>query len=100
MNSFSIERYSEEPDGIGGVIQEWKFHTEINGYMDMVTGRENTTQNTFTEESTHVLVTDHANYDVTKADKLVSGGIGYEITFVDDPMGIGRHLEIYLKQVA
>lgn len=100
MNSFNIERYSEESDGIGGVTQDWKQHTTGYGYVDMLTGRETTTQNAFTEESTHVLVTDTACYDIEKADRVVYNEENYEITFVDNPLGIGHHLEIYLKRVA
>lgn len=99
MNSFTIERYKSEPDGIGGTVQEWEAHTIVDGYMDMLTNRDGSNQNTFIPESTHVLITDHANYDVTKFDKLVVRGVDYEITFVDDPVGLGHHLEIYLKQV-
>lgn len=96
MKVFSVERFKgDKPDGIGGTISEWVHHIYVNGYIDMLTGHQSDVQNAFITQSTHVLITDHANYDVITTDRIR----GYEITYVDNPVGMDHHLEIYLKQV-
>jgi head-tail adaptor len=36
--------------------------------------------------------------NLTNKDRLVVDGKAYDIVYVDNPMNLGKHLEIYLKE--
>lgn len=87
-------------DGIGGVISNWSDKSTLVGYIDLVTGTDlptGTTDNAFIRNSTHVAIIPDGG-EVTEDDRIVdpSGRI-YDVTYVDDPVGISHHLEVYLR---
>lgn len=89
-------------DGIGGVSSSWVDGATLSGYIDLVTGTDlpnGTTDNAFIENSTHIAICPEADKSqVTDNDRLVGpDGKVYDVTYVDDPVGIGHHLEIYLR---
>lgn len=66
--------------------------------MDLLSGDEKTSNNSFMEESTHILLTDYRNDINSKEHWLVDENSNrFEITLVDDPINLHKHLEIYLK---
>lgn len=97
----TVQSATETSDGIGGVISTWSDRITLTGYIDMVNGSDlptGVTDNAFIENSTHVaIIPDGAPGPVTDKDRIVCKGRAYDITFVDDPLGIGHHLEIYLR---
>lgn len=89
----------QTPDGIGGFSEDLKPLRSFLGYIDLITGTDqNAVQQAFVEDSTHVAVIPKAQAGITDAMRLVdASGRWYEITYVDDPVGVGHHTELYLK---
>jgi len=71
------------------------------GFLDLSSGDSKyTTYNAKVQESTHIFVSDYVALDASiKAENsrlLVNGG-RYDVMLIDDPMGLHKQLEIYLK---
>lgn len=44
--SFTIQQVTQMPDGMGGLIDDWKPVKTVSGYLDLLTGtNENALQN-------------------------------------------------------
>lgn len=92
------------PDGLGGNKQTKVSRGTINGWLDMLTGDDDQqVQKAHIEMSTHVLVVRPKDNGRTipfvpkKGELMVfNGGKTFVVTYVDDPVGIGHHLEIFL----
>lgn len=99
MQSFVIQEEKSFPDGIGGHIKDWKPFTNVEGYLDLVTGTDlNPVQNAFVEESTHILIIPEFTPGITDNMRIVDQyNRFYLITYADDPVGVGHHNEIYCK---
>ncbi len=98
----TVQESSPTDDGIGGKTATWSNSGELLGYIDTVTGTDlptGTGDNAFIENSTHVAVIPDGIGAVEVSDKhrLVCNGRIYDVTYVDDPVGIGHHHEIYLR---
>lgn len=87
---------------LGEDIPTWNDFTSLKGWLDLSSGTSTYSHNTKTEESSHVFIADY-NKTVRKLDlakcRLVIDSRIYEITFIDDPMELHDHLEIFLKLV-
>lgn len=86
---------------IGQKIIEWKDIQSITGFLDLSGGdSEYTTFNAKLQESTHIFISDYVRLDASiKAENsrmLIDGG-RYDVLLIDDPMGLHKQLEIYLK---
>jgi hypothetical protein len=92
----------ETDDKIGGVTKSWAVDYSITGYIDLLSGTDQTANanSAFLEESTHIAIITESSLKPTDKQRLqdVSGKL-YEITYVDDPVGIGHHLELYLRYI-
>lgn len=99
MQTFEIEAMTQVHDGIGGFTEGWAEFKKVQGYLDLITGTDlNTLQNTFTEQSTHVLIIPQYTDDITDKMRVVdSKNRYYTITYADDPVGVGHHNELYIK---
>ena len=86
-------------DGIGGLVETWSNLKQIEGYLDLTMGTDlSTQQNAFTEQSTHLAVIPEYDPDINDDMRLVDDkGRWYSITYVDDPVGVNHHLELYLN---
>lgn len=89
----------EVDDGIGGFVETWADLKPIEGYIDLTMGTDlNTQQNAYTEQSTHIAVIPDYDQDINDDMRLVDDkGRWYSITYVDDPVGVHHHLELYLN---
>lgn len=86
---------------IGAGVPVWTTRQSIKGWLDYMSGdSKNATYNAKIQESTHVFVSDYHLLDEDiKAENsriIVNGGI-YDVLLIDDPMGMHKQLEIYLK---
>lgn len=100
MQTFEIqELIGQKPDGMGGLIDDWALFKEVNGYLDLITGTDtNALQNASVEESTHILILPTFVENITNNMRVIDRKKRvYEVTYSDDPVGIGHHNEIYLK---
>lgn len=98
-----IKVRSTTKNEIGATTQAWATVQSIKGWLDLSSGDSKySTYNAKIQESTHVFIADYVALDASiKAENsrmIVNGGI-YDIMLIDDPMGMHRHLEIYLKYV-
>lgn len=87
-------------DGIGGSISSWTVTGKLLGYIDLLAGTDQPTgalDNAFVENSTHIAIIPGGGSATDE--QLLRGPNGkvYDITYVDDPLGVGHHLEIYLR---
>lgn len=98
---FDILKYDKttEKNDLGQYIASYIPNGSFKGWLDMLGGNETIDQKAITANSTHVIVTPEINAQVTIADHVIYNGQVYEVTFVDDPVNINHHLEIYLKKV-
>lgn len=99
--SIKVLSRTESDDGIGGSASTWAEAGTLLGYIDLMTGTDlptGSTDNAFIENSTHVAVIPDGG-TVTDDDMLEGpDGKRYDVIYVDDPVGVGHHLEIYLRR--
>ena len=96
-SSFIIQRSEKLPDGIGGYTESWENFKTVEGYLDLVNGTDlNNTQNAITEDSMHLLIIPDYLYGITDKMRVVAENRTYDINYVDDPVGIHHHIELYL----
>lgn len=103
MLPFEILREKEtgKLDERNNPIVEWLVVHELSGLMDMITGSdEQTYQNSLIATSQQVLISEDVSFPVLTTDRIRNPrtGVEFEITFVDDPMELEHHLEIYCKR--
>ena len=84
---------------LGQEIFEYKKVAEFIGYMDMLDGNESTDKLAYLADSTHIILTKDMTANAEIEDKIEVSGKSYEVTYVDNPVNIGHHLEIYVKGV-
>lgn len=101
-NTDLILKYkSQVKNEIGEEVITWVDYKTIHGFMDFMseaTGRTNF--NSKIVESTHVFVCDYVEIDKSEIELAAfHNNKEYEITYIDDPMGLHYHLEIFLKYI-
>ena len=86
---------------IGEAVKEWVDVQEITGWLDYQAGDSKyTTYNAKMQESTHIFVADYVKLDASisaENSRMVVDGERYDVMLIDDPMGLHKQLEIYLK---
>ena len=87
-------------NSLGELVYSFEKVAEIDGFLDLISGDRSNLQNAEIEQSSHLFVTFDFEKELTINDQLVYNGKFYEITFVDNPMELNDHLEVYLKAVA
>jgi len=97
-----IDKNSTTKNRLGENEKAWKDAIKLKGWLDMGGNTSSRTiANAKTVESTHIFLCDYVKLvGITASNaKVVIDGNDYELLFVDDPMNMHEHLEIYLKQV-
>ena len=88
-------------NSIGEQVQSWTDVQMIKGWLDLSSGHANyNTYNAKVAESTDVFVGDYVVLDsriTTENTRAIINGKRYDVTWIDDPMGMHQQLEIYLK---
>lgn len=99
MNPFVIQVEKSVPDGINGHRKAWVEVTNVEGFLDLITGTNlNPVQNAFIEDSTHILIIPNFVPGITDKMRIVDQhNRFYLITYADDPVGVGHHNEVYCK---
>lgn len=92
---------SNTKNAIGERVTAWSDLMEITGWLDLSNGDSNhNTFNTKLQESTHVFLCDYVEIAVRPEKcRLLIDHTAYEVLVIDDPMGMRRQVEIYLKYV-
>jgi hypothetical protein len=103
MATFFVERYEEVGlNRLKEPIYQWQRDSDpVNGWFDMLTGDEASSTNSFIAESSHIFVTEDVTLDISSQCRLYNNksGLTFEITYVDNPVELDHHLEIYCKRV-
>lgn len=85
----------------GEQVKDWSRVMELTGWLDLSSGDSKyITYNAKVQESTHIFICDYVKGpdDVTAENsRLMIDGKTFDIMLIDDPMGVHRQLEIYLK---
>lgn len=103
MLPFEILREIEtgKVDERNNPIMVWNVVHTLEGLMDMITGSdEQTYQNSLIATSQQVLLSEDTSFEVLSTDRIRNPrtGVEFEITYVDDPLELTHHLEIYCKR--
>lgn len=101
--NFEIKREIDAGENsMGEQILEWLTVHSVEGYLDLLTGDEANSSNSFIEESSHVFMILEVSVDINNGDRIYNPRteLTYEVTFVDNPMELNSHYEIYCKKVA
>ena len=88
-------------NAIGEQVPEWMTVQTLFGWLDLQSGGTNYNKyNAKIQESTHLFLADYVQLDsriTAEKSRAVIDGLAYDITLIDDPMGMHQHLEIFLK---
>lgn len=97
-------------NSIGESVKAWHDVVELKGFLDLQAGdSKHTTFNAKIQESTHMFICDYkAIPDTLEIDdkvvkvtaenaRMVANSKRYDVMLIDDPMGLNKHLEIFLK---
>lgn len=94
------ETITETPTG--EQVKAWVELQTIKGFLDLMSnGKDYATYNKAMSESTHVFVCDYVSIPKKATElKATIDGEDYDVQYIDDPMRLHYHLEIFLKKVA
>lgn len=86
---------------IGEDVTEWVELQTIRGFLDLLNqGKDFATYNRAMEDSTHVFICDYVSISKKATElKATINGVDYDVTYIDNPMELNKHLEIFLKRV-
>lgn len=86
---------------IGEAVETWSDVQQIHGWLDLSSGDSKySTYDAKIQESTHVFIADYVRLDTQiKAEnsRMIIDGKRYDVMLIDNPMGLNKQLEIYLK---
>ena len=88
-------------NAIGEQVPAWADAQKIWGWLDTMGGTSGyTAYNAKIQESTNVFMADYVPLaQGVKAEtcRAIIDGKVYDVTYIDNPMGLNEHLEIFLK---
>ena len=86
---------------IGEQVKLWQDVQTLTGWLDLSGGEARYTSfNAKIQESTHVFIADYVPLDSrieAETARAIINGKQYDITLIDNPMGLNAQLEIFLK---
>lgn len=90
---------NDSTNAIGERTPTWKLSNELWGFLDYIGNSTNRNNfHTKLEESTHVFICDYVALDKRPENKrMIIEDLEYDVVFIDDPMNLHQHIEIYLK---
>jgi head-tail adaptor len=87
-------------DDIGESTFTWSDVYSLTGWLDMLSGDSKMTYNAKLEESSHVFICDYEDVSIDpEKTRCMINSKEYQVQYVDNPMELNDHLEIYLKIV-
>lgn len=101
-----VQKKTTIKNAIGEATSVWSTETNLHGWLDLASGdTRHTAYDAKLQESSHYFLCDYGQFAPAAAElneensRLVIGKKVYEILMIDDPMGLHRHWEFYLKYV-
>ena len=96
-----IQIGSATENEIGELVHAWEDVQTLTGWLDLSSGDSKyTTFSAKIQESTHIFIADYIALDASisaENSRLIVNGARYDVMLIDDPMGMHKQLEIYLK---
>ena len=95
-----IQTKTTTRNAIGESVVSWQDAQTLKGFLDLSGGDSRyNNYHAKVQESTHVFIADYAPLNGIKAEncRVLIDGLPYDVTLIDDPMGLHRHWEIYLR---
>lgn len=96
MKTLQLFKSSEVKNDLGKVVYEYTYLQDFNGIIDQLSANEVLANDKLKKESTHVLMSFDALLNVSEQDRIIDGDKQYRVQTVDNPMGLGQHLEVIL----
>lgn len=95
----TLEIKTTKNNSIGEPVETWTPYAVLKGFLDLMSGgADYQNYNAKIQESTHVFIGDYVPINLQESEcRLVVDGKPYEITLIDNPMELNKHIEIYLK---
>lgn len=89
-------------DALGEQVEQWVKAIELKGFLDFSNGEANYANNAKIAQSTDVFICDYKELgkDVKEENTRLldlETNLVYDVLKIDDPMGMHKHLEIYLR---
>ena len=94
-DGFEVQSYTKTDDGLGGWEETWTPALTISGVLDLRKGDTTEVANKQTVNSTHILLTD--THAINEKQRILYDSKVYYVDYVDNPVNIDSHLEIYLR---
>lgn len=94
------QKQSGVKNAIGERVDAWADIVALTGYLDYAGGESGyIKQKAKVEESTHVFLCDYTAAIGSEASdkRMVINKKTYDVLFIDDPMGMHRQIELYLR---
>ena len=88
-------------NAIGETSPSYETILELKGFLDMQSYNTHRTYLTKIEEATHLFICDFVEIEDTNSEDkiLIVNNKSYEVLYIDNPMELNKHLEIYLKRI-
>ena len=105
----TLQICSATRNAIGSTDKTWHDVIDLIGWIDLQGGDSRYSYNAKMQESTHIFIGEYqAIPDTISIDgkdirvsaenaRIVANSKRYDVKLIDDPMGLHRHLEIYLS---
>ena len=90
-----------EFNAYGERVNAYETVAELEGWIDMESGTSEYSKYSKIPDTTHVFVSDYVNLSVSDLTELraVHGLDQFDVLYIDNPIGMNRHLEIFLRQL-
>lgn len=96
-----IQTRETQENAIGEQVKTWKDAVTLKGFLDLSGGNAHyQTFNAKIQESTHIFICDFVPLPdsiTAENSRMIIRNKIYQITLIDNPMELNKHLEIYLK---
>ena len=89
-------------NAFGETENVWEDMQELRGFLDYTGGDASykTSYKGTIEETTHLFICDYVAFDATPTQcRLLCDNKVFDVLMIDDPMGLHKHLEIFLKYI-
>lgn len=97
-----IQTYTTTRNEIGEQVRAWNTVATITGYLDLMSGTSTyEVYSTKMAESTHIFICDYQELPSnikTTTSRMIIDGDTYDVSYIDNPMGLNRHYEFYLSR--
>jgi len=93
---------STQKNEYGESVAKWEDAKSLKGYLDLMSGTSSyTAYNSKIAESTHVFICDYQDLSTINVEnsRMIINGKLYDVTYIDNPMELNKHLEIFLKHI-